>query len=551
MRFTAIVSGSVDSFDQSSYTSHLAAYLSVPPSTITLDVTAASVRVQTTVVLANAERAAAAASGITALVSSPSAASSALGVGVESVTEPTVSTVVFSGPSQPPPMPIAPPPMPDAPPPQAPPQSPPPSLNATSPLSTGSADALTSTSPLDDSMMFALLVTVAILVLLVICGFAVGCGCWLRSRSKSKAPEPPATPDHRVLALDGPYGSPALSRSLSRVPSQPPSIHSLQSLKERDDSPAPTARSGLESTLPLSSIQNGEWPDYMSPPPDTPSEVEMQREIAELSSRLSHLQRTASTNMSVVSASRSAKQLPLPPRLPPPSAELLQAAQLQQLEALQAMNGQQMQDPGRSVSPESIRLSEPVDAQLPPQLQRWVSNVSASRSAKQLPLPPRLPPPSPELRQLRLPQPSPELLAQVAQQQQLADLWARQAHYIDISDPASPEDLRFSEAYDVSDAGAHGYQHGGWSMRSPYATRPSQMPYANVAMAPPLQSQMPYANVAMAPPLQTYAREAQMNSPREEMHASRAAERYRDAPPSARRQLSARGPPSQPLQQWL
>ena len=127
------VAGTVETFDAAKFKENLAASVGVEPAAVTLNVTAASVRVAATIrVVGNADGVIAA---VQALASNASALSESVGVTVESVDPPTVSVQVVLAPSPPPPpSPESPEPSPPPPPsPELPEPSPPPPPSPESP----------------------------------------------------------------------------------------------------------------------------------------------------------------------------------------------------------------------------------------------------------------------------------------------------------------------------------------------------------------------------------------------------------------------------------
>ena len=104
------LAGTVETFDAANFTLHLAALVGVEPAAITLNVTAASVRVAATIrVVGEAVNVVA---SVQALANNASALSQAAGVTVESVALPTISVQVVVAPSPPPPSPPPPSPSP-------------------------------------------------------------------------------------------------------------------------------------------------------------------------------------------------------------------------------------------------------------------------------------------------------------------------------------------------------------------------------------------------------------------------------------------------------
>jgi hypothetical protein len=84
--FTVVVAGTIDSFDHAAYKTSLAAQLDgISPADITLEVSAASVRVEATISAPSAPVGTAALSTLTGLAATPSMLSAALGVAVEEV----------------------------------------------------------------------------------------------------------------------------------------------------------------------------------------------------------------------------------------------------------------------------------------------------------------------------------------------------------------------------------------------------------------------------------------------------------------------------------
>ena len=122
------VAGTVETFDADNFIVHLAASIGVKPAAITLNVTAASVRVTATIKVV--ENATGVVTSVRLLSSNITALSLALSVTVESVDPPTVSMLAVVAPSPPPP-----PPPPSPPPPSPPPTPPPPSPPPPSPFS--------------------------------------------------------------------------------------------------------------------------------------------------------------------------------------------------------------------------------------------------------------------------------------------------------------------------------------------------------------------------------------------------------------------------------
>jgi len=119
------LAGTVETFDAANFTLHLATLVGVEPAAITLNVTAASVKVAATIQVVG--EAASVVASVQALANNASALSLAAGVTVESVDLLTVSVRVVVAPSPPPPSPSPPPPSPSPPPPSPPPPLRPPS----------------------------------------------------------------------------------------------------------------------------------------------------------------------------------------------------------------------------------------------------------------------------------------------------------------------------------------------------------------------------------------------------------------------------------------
>eukprot|EP00964_Phaeocystis_antarctica_P147045 scaffold113524_cov47-Phaeocystis_antarctica.AAC.1 len=123
------VAGTVETFDAADFKLHLATLVGVEPAAVTLNVTAASVRVTATIrVVGEAARVVA---SVQALANNASALSLAAGVTIQSVDTPTVSVRLVVAPSPPPrslppPSSSPPPPSPSLPPPPPPPPSSPP-----------------------------------------------------------------------------------------------------------------------------------------------------------------------------------------------------------------------------------------------------------------------------------------------------------------------------------------------------------------------------------------------------------------------------------------
>ena len=117
MTVEAVVAGTVDTFDHASYASNLARELNVSVNEITLNVTAASVRVVATIRLADADasRAGQVEQAAISLIQSPDV-STKLNVVVESISEPTTTTARLAAPSTPSdmPPPPSPPPLPSS-----------------------------------------------------------------------------------------------------------------------------------------------------------------------------------------------------------------------------------------------------------------------------------------------------------------------------------------------------------------------------------------------------------------------------------------------------
>ena len=107
------VQGTVEDFDQARFKSRLGAYLEVASASISLDVIAARVTAKATIAFADASAAGSVVDALQGLASNLTAFSAAVGVTVESATDPVVSHVVIIAPS-PPPRPSSPPPSPPA-----------------------------------------------------------------------------------------------------------------------------------------------------------------------------------------------------------------------------------------------------------------------------------------------------------------------------------------------------------------------------------------------------------------------------------------------------
>ena len=114
------VAGTVETFDAGSFKSSLATAIDVEPAAVTLNVTAASVRITATIVLV--ENATGVIASVQHLASNITALSLALNVTVDSADPPTITVRAVVAPSTPPPSPS---PLPPSPPPSPPPPSPP------------------------------------------------------------------------------------------------------------------------------------------------------------------------------------------------------------------------------------------------------------------------------------------------------------------------------------------------------------------------------------------------------------------------------------------
>ena len=114
------VAGTVETFDAGSFRASLATSIEVEPAAVTLNVTAASVRITATIVLV--ENATGVIASVQHLVSNITALSQALNVTVDSVGPTTITVRAVVAPSTPPPSPSPPPPsLPPSPPPPSPP----------------------------------------------------------------------------------------------------------------------------------------------------------------------------------------------------------------------------------------------------------------------------------------------------------------------------------------------------------------------------------------------------------------------------------------------
>ena len=114
------VAGTVETFDAGSFRASLATSIEVEPAAVTLNVTAASVRITATIVLV--ENATGVIASVQHLVSNITALSQALNVTVDSVGPTTITVRAVVAPSTPPPSPSSPPPsLPPSPPPPSPP----------------------------------------------------------------------------------------------------------------------------------------------------------------------------------------------------------------------------------------------------------------------------------------------------------------------------------------------------------------------------------------------------------------------------------------------
>ena len=122
---TFVVAGTVATFDQQAFKSSMATTLDVPMSSIALQVTSASVKVDMAITTTSSAVSSAVSTQLGTFASDPAAASTALGVSVMAVSAPTtqITLVEAPPPSLPPPPPLLPPLPPFMPPPLAPPST--------------------------------------------------------------------------------------------------------------------------------------------------------------------------------------------------------------------------------------------------------------------------------------------------------------------------------------------------------------------------------------------------------------------------------------------
>jgi hypothetical protein len=104
------VAGTVESFDRASFTARLASSVGVPPEDITLSVTAASVKVVATILVAGDVSSSSVVATVQQLANNATDLTEALVVTIESIAAPVVSLLIVSAPSPPPPSPPPPPP---------------------------------------------------------------------------------------------------------------------------------------------------------------------------------------------------------------------------------------------------------------------------------------------------------------------------------------------------------------------------------------------------------------------------------------------------------
>ena len=188
------VEGTVETFDRTAFARRLANHLRVHQSTVALEVTAASVKVTSTVTTDSAEAAQAAATSIEQLATNPTAASAALGITVESIAAPIVTTDLLLAPSPPPPLPRSPP---------VPPSSPPPLPLPTPPIVEDASAGMTAGSQLTTPVILTIIVASVVAVLVIVLMF--GYSFYLRNARRKKRAR-----DELVLAT--------LGKAITRLP---------------------------------------------------------------------------------------------------------------------------------------------------------------------------------------------------------------------------------------------------------------------------------------------------------------------------------------------